>query len=110
MQVHKSVRPPSFIEESSHVVVLFIGNLSLDFIFNGLNLVWIFVHVLWMKVPELLKLVIAILIDIDSVLSLLNRHDITAIFDSGLGLLYFYTSTQKRERLLKLPESVPDVD
>lgn len=82
LQVHKSVRPPSFVKQPSHVVVLVICDLILDFILNSLNFIWVFVHVPWMEVPELLKLVITVLIDVDGILSLFNRHDIPAIFDS----------------------------
>ena len=63
-------------------MVLVICDLILDFILNSLNFIWVFVHVPWVEVPELLKLVITVLIDVDSILSLFNRHDIPAIFDS----------------------------
>lgn len=82
LQVHKSVWPPGSVEESGHVVILFVGNLRLDLVLDSLYFVWIFIHVLGMKVPELLELVIAVLIDIDRILSLFNCHDISAIFDT----------------------------
>lgn len=82
LQVHKPVWPPSFVEESTHVVILVIRDLLLDLILNSLNFIWVFVHVLWVKVPELLKLVITVLIDVDGVLPLFDGHDISAIFDA----------------------------
>lgn len=63
-----------------------------------------------MEVPELLELVITVLIDVDGVLPLFYCHDISTIFNARLRLLNFDASTQKREGLLQLPESVPDVD